>query len=324
MAKQKPRQGGAPQQRPQVNAEADARKVAEVEDGLAELQDLPEDIVEETPEAEPQRADITATQLRNLWNEVKRRDAQVAALRERLSTQEKELKDKEEEARGRIDELDLRESLLADGEKELETKRLAAKAGFIDEMRASTKEIAEKFDAMLDDAATWGVEAKERAFKAAVSEQERLATERAELDEQRESLRRREVEVRAAEDRVRSDADFLKAKEATVESLVQRRVEAELATARDEIEDLQSQLAAERERVAEKERDVRDLRNKLASFGDDPDGQQRRIDALTEKLRDKEDELARRPAEDRNRRPAAEGAARCRGRERFCSLAITA
>ncbi len=298
MAKQKPRQGGAPQPRPHVNAGADARKVAEVEDGLAELQDLPEDIVDVTPEAEPPRADITATKVRNLWNEVKRRDVQVAALRERLSTQEKELKDKEDEVRGRIEELDLRESLLADGEKELETKRLAARAGFVDEMRASTKEIAQKFDAMLDDAATWGVEAKERALRAAVSEQEQLATERAELDEQRELLRKREVEVRTAEDRVRSDADFLKAKEATVESLVQRRVGAELATARDEIEDLNSQLAAERERIVDRERDLRDLRNKLASFGDDPDGQQRRIDALTDKLRGKEDELARRPAED--------------------------
>ena len=297
MAKQKRRQSGSPQQRPQVNAEADPSKVAEVEQGLAELEDLPDDVVEETPEAEPPRADITATQLRNLWNDVKRRDAQVAVLRERLSAQEKDLKEKEVEVRGRADELDLRESLLAEEEKELEAKRLAAKAGFIGELRASTKEIAEKFDAMLDDAATWGAEAKERAFKAAVSEQERLTTERAELDEQRESLRRREVEIRALEDQVRSDADFLKAKEATLGDLVQRRVEAELAVVRDEIEDLKRQLAAETERVAHKARDINDLRRKLASFGDDPEGQQRRIEALTEKLRAKEDELARRPAE---------------------------
>ncbi len=64
-----------------------------------------------------------------------------------------------------------------------------------------------------------------------------------------------------------------------------------------EMEDLQSQLAAERERVADKEQEVRELRNKLARFGDDPEGQQRQIDALSAKLRDREDELSRRPSE---------------------------
>lgn len=293
--KNRPRRGRTPQPAPQNRAAADEVKVAEVEDGLAKLQDLPDDVLDQTPEELP--TEVTATQLKNLWVKVKQRDAQLDSLREKLSAQETELKEQDEKIRARVKQLDDREALLAADEQELEAKRLAAKAGFVDEMRAATKEVAERIDALFDAAATWDVQAKERAFLAAAAEQERLAAERAELDGARESLRQREVTVRAMEDEVRSNTEFLKEKEASIQSLVKRRVEADKAAVQEQIDDLESQLAAERERVAEKDVRLRDLRNRLASFGDDPEGQQRQIDALSAKLRDREDELSRRPAE---------------------------
>lgn len=298
MAKSKARQGASPQ-RPAANSgEADARKVDDIEQGLANLPEVPEDVVDEVPPVEPEAATVTAARLKNLFDQVKQQGEYYKRGREKLSEKVADLNAKDLKVKEQQAALDKREAELAAAEKDLEAKRMAAKAGFVDELRATTKEVSEKIDAMLIDAVTWGAQCKAKALEATAAEQERLAAERAQLDSEWESLRKRQADVRALEAEVSSTTEFLKAREASLDSLVQRRVETEITTVRDDLEGTKAQLQAGLERVARKDSEVRQLRNELARFGDDPDGLKRRIEELSEELRIKKDELARRPPED--------------------------
>ncbi|MEV0971243.1 AAA family ATPase [Microtetraspora glauca] len=298
MAKSKARQSASPQ-RPAANSgEADARKVDDIEQGLATLPEVTEDVVDEVPPVERETGTVTVTRLKNLFDQVKQQGEIYKRAREKLSEKAADLNAKDLEVNEQQAALDKRETELAAAEKDLEAKRMAAKAGFVDELRATTKEVSDKIDAMLIDAAMWGAEGKAKALAATAAEQERLAAERAQLDSEWESLRKRQADVRVLEAEVSSTMEFLKAREASLDSLVQRRVEIEITTIRDELEDTKAQLQAKLERVARKDSEVRQLRNELARFGDDPDGLKRRIEELSEELRIKKDELARRPPED--------------------------
>ncbi|MER6000870.1 AAA family ATPase [Nonomuraea angiospora] len=298
MAKSKARLGASPQ-RPAANSgEADARKVDDIEQGLATLPEVPEDVVNEVPPVERETATVTVTRLKNLFDQVKQQGETYKRAREKLSEKAADLNAKDLKVKEQQATLDKREAELAAAEKDLEAKRMAAKAGFVDELRATTKEVSEKIDAMLIDAATWGADGKAKALEATAAEQERLAAERAQLDSEWASLRKRQADVRALETEVSFTTEFLKAREASLDSLVQRKVETEITAIRDDLEDTKAQLQAGLDRVARKDSEVRQLRNELARFGDDPDGLKRRIDELSEELRIKKDELARRPPKD--------------------------
>ena len=298
MAKQKARPGGNSPRGAVGSQEADVRKVNEVEEGLANLPTVPEDVAADVAPVEPEAVAVTPTRLKNLYDQVKQHGENYKRAREKLSGLEAELSTKRSEVDEQEAALAVREVGLAAAEKDVETQRLAAKAGFVDELRATTKEVSEKIDAMLIDAATWGVESKAQALEASAVERERLTGERTQLDADWASLRKRDAEVRTLEAEVSSTTEFLKAKEAVLDSQVQRRVEFEIAGVRDELTDATARLEAEAERIARKDAEARELRNQLARFGGDPDGLKRRIDELTDELQAKNDALARRPPED--------------------------
>ncbi|MDI9941513.1 AAA family ATPase [Rhodococcus sp. IEGM 1351] len=308
MSKAKARRGASPQRtaakrdavlvtRPSTE-EANARKVDEVEQGLAALPEVPIDVLDEVPPVEPETSAVTATRVRNLFDQVKQQGENYKRAREKLSEKEAELEARGLEIKEQESGLAIREAELAAAEKDLQAQRLAAKAGFVDELRATTKEVSEKIDTMLIDAATWGAELKAKAVETTAAEHQRLTLERAQLDTDWESLRKRQAEVRALEVEVSSTTEFLKKKESSLDSVVQRQVETQVTLVRDDLEDTKSQLHAASARAASKDNEVRQLRNELARFGDDPDGMKRRIEELSEELRIKKDELARRPPED--------------------------
>lgn len=298
MAKPKARRGASPQRTAANTDEANALKVDEVEQGLAALPTVPSDVLDEVPPVQPETGTVTATRLKNLYDQVKQQSESYKRAREKLSEMEADLESRNLAIKEQESQLTKREGELAAAEKDIEAQRLAAKAGFVDELRATTKEVSEKIDAMLIEAATWGAELKAKAVEATAAEHQRLNSERAQLDADWESLRKREADVRALGGEVSSTAEFLKEKESALDSVVRRRVETEVALVRDELEDTKDQLDAERARAASKDSEVHRLRNELARFGDDPDGMKRRIDELSTELRIKTDELARRPPED--------------------------
>jgi hypothetical protein len=298
MAKHKARQGGTPPRGSAGSQEADIRKVNEVEEGLANLPAVPEEVAAEVAPVGPEAAAINPTRLKNLYDQVRQQGENYKRAREKLSGLEEELKSKRTELSEQEAALAVREAELAASEKDVEAKRLAAKAGFVDELRATTREVSEKIDAMLIDAATWGAEGKARALEASAVERDRLTAERTQLDADWASLRKREADVRTLEAEISSTTEFLKAKEAALDSQVQRRVELEIAGVRDELAYATARLEAEAERVAKKDAENRELRNQLARFGGDPEGLQSRIEQLSEELRAKNDELSRRPPED--------------------------
>lgn len=298
MAKPKPRQGhNAPRPAQNTGAADAAQKVEDVVQGLAELPDVPQEVLDEVPPVEPDTAEVSATQVKNLYDRVRQAAENYKVARERVAKKQAELNTKEVEITEQTSNLDTREADLAAAEKELESKRLAAKAGFVDELRVTTREVSAKIDAMLLDAATWAVDSKAKALEAADVEYQRIAAERAQLDAEQTSLREREAELRRREADVSSRSEFIKAKEASFEPLIQRRVAAGIASVQDALEAAEDDLRAERDRAAKRGSEISRLRNELARFGNDPEGLQRRVDELTEELRAKKDELARRPAE---------------------------
>jgi hypothetical protein len=297
MAKQRGRGNTQPQRTPQRSQATDTRQVEEIEQGLAELPEIPEEVLEEVPPVEPEVAEVNATRLKLLYNQVKQQGEYYKRAREKQSERESTLDNRESAAQELELELGSRELELASVEKELEGKRLAAKAGFVDDLRATTKKVSDKLDAMLVDAATWGAEGKVKALAAVSAEQERLDADRAQLQKEWESLRTLQTEVRTLEAQVASDAAFVKAKDAALDSDVQRRAQAQTDAIMADLEDARMQLEAANMRVEKKDAEAKQLRNDLARFGDDPEGLKRRVEQLAEELRERRDELSRRPPE---------------------------
>lgn len=298
MARQKARQSGSAARESAGRQAADVGKVNEVEEGLAKLPAVPDDVAAEVTTVGPEAAAINPTRLKNLFDQVRLSGEQYKRAREKLSAAEEECNSKRSELSDKARALQKREAELLAAEKDIQVQRLAAKAGFVDELRATTREVSEKIDAMLIDAATWGAEGMVKALEANAVERDLLTAERTQLGADLASLGRREAEMRTREAEVASMIEFLKAKEATLGPQVQRQVDFEITTIRDELADVTARLHAEVERVAKKDAENRELRNQLARFGDDPDGLKRRIEEMSEELRAKNDELSRRPPED--------------------------
>lgn len=298
MAKSKARRGTTPQRAVANNEESNARKVDEVEQGLVELPTVPPDVVDDVAPVQSETGTVTATRLRNLFDRVKHQGENYKRASEKLADKKLDIEARDSKIKELESALAEREAELAAAEKDLEVKRLAAKAGFVDELRATTKEVSEKIEMMLTEATTWGAELRSKAAETAAAEHQRLSLERAQLDAGWETLRRREADVRILELEASSTAEFLKAKESSLDAVVQRRVENEVARVQDDLEDTKDELDAVTARAFSKESELRKLRNELARFGEDPEGMKRRIKELSDDLRIKTDELARRPPED--------------------------
>jgi hypothetical protein len=303
-------QRGGQQRHPQPNPGAERREFKNIEEKATVMSEATQGI-EEQPLAEPlAQSEVDAphsptfAQVKELWSKVERLEKVYSALKEKNEAREKQLFDQEqvlarskEEAAARERSLDSQQAQLKAEEDELEKKRLAARAGFLEERRASTKEIVDRIDAMISSAETWGVEAKIQAAQDAIRQREQLAIERSQLDQKIETIRTREAEVHTAEEKIRTDAEFLRQKESMFDGRMERLKRELLTRHQLEIEDLQDQLVAEQGRVIAKERQARELQLRLDTYGQDPDGQVRLIAQLKEKLRGLEELLSRRPEE---------------------------
>ena len=297
MAKSKARRGGNARRAGTNADEVAVQKVQDVEEGLQELPEIPADIIDDEEPVEEVTGTVTATQVKNLYLRVKQQGENYKRAAEALEKTRATLEAKEVEHKEKEKAFATRETELAAAEKDLEAQRLAAKTGFVDEMRATTKEVSAKIDAMLSDAATWGVEAKAKAIEAAAADQERLVAEQELISTEWATLRQQQADARALQAELSASQEFLKNMESTLEAAAQRRAESQIALIRDELEDTKALLEAEADRIARKDGQIQDLRNQLARFGDDPDGLKDRLEQLSDQLRTMKDELARRPPE---------------------------
>lgn len=292
-------------------ANADEKRLAEVERELAAVAALLPDVDDDATALTESEISNT-TRLRNAWNAVKQHEQRLKRTVEKLEVEAESAKrtrgeldtERDDLAKDREalsaanDRLEERTAELAAAELELEVQRSAAKAGFADDRRAVTREAADRRDAILAEVASIEEDARARATAILAdaraeleSERNQLAAQRAELHGQTTALREQEVQL----ENTKAITDLT---ESMLAERYERRLQSEVADARDRLEEAVQLLDAERQRGANRARELATLRTELARFGDDPDAAKRRNDELEDQLRSLRDELSRRPPAD--------------------------
>ncbi len=292
--------------RDQATGGRDEDRLAEVEAEIAATPELPEDIVGDLEPVEIPEADIGNTvRLRNAWIAAKQFEMGWKKAREKADGEAEALKEVRgalEEERAalteRSDQLREREAEIARAERELEEQRSVAKAGFAPDLRVMTREAAQRRDEILAEVARLEDDARVRASAIVASAQQKLEAERARLAEEQAELRGRELTLREKEAQVQDDLAFSQVKESMLAGQLERRLEAEVAGIREELEKTQAILELERQRREARDQDLRALRAELARYGEDPETAKRRSDDLVQRLADLHDELSRRPPAD--------------------------
>ena len=281
----------------------DEEKLAEVEAEIAATPKLPEDIVGDLEPVEVPEADIgNAVRLRNAWNAVKQFEAGWKKARERADGEAEALK----EERGALEtdraalaersgQLEEREAEIARAELALEEQRSVAKAGFIPDLRAMTREAAQRRDEILAEATQLEDDARVRASAIVALAQQELDAERSRLAAERAELRGRELTLREKEAQVDADLAFAQVKESMLAERFERRLDAQVADVREDLERAQQLFELERQRAEAKDRELRSLRDELARYDEDPESVKRRNDYLVQQLAALRDELSRRP-----------------------------
>ena len=296
----------APAPRDQAAVDRDEGRLAEVEAEIAMTPELPEDIVGDLEPVEVPEADIgNAVRLRNAWIAAKKFEAGWKRAREKADGEAEALKEAHgalEEERvaltERSDQLGEREAEIARAELALEEQRTAAKAGFFSDLRVMTHEAAQRRDEILAEVARLEDDARVRASAIVASAQQKLEAERAGLAEERAELRGRELTLREREAQVQGDLAFAQVKESMLAGRFERRLEAEVADVREELEKTQAILELEHQRREARDQELRVLRAELARYGEDPETAKRRSDDLVQQLAALRDELSRRPPAD--------------------------
>jgi hypothetical protein len=292
--------------RSQATVNRDEEKLAEVEAEIAATPKLPEDIVGDLEPFEAPEADNgNAVRLRNAWTAVKKFEAGWKKALERADGEAQALK----EERGALDtdrtalaersgELEEREAQIARVELALEEQRSVAKAGFIPDLRAMTKEAAQRRDEMLAEATKLEDDARVRASAIVALAQQELDTERSRLAAERAELRSRELTLREKEVQVDADLAFAKVKESMLAERFEHRLENQVTDVREDLERAQALFELERRRAEARDRELRSLRDELARYDEDPESVKQRIDYLAQQLTALRDELSRRPLAD--------------------------
>lgn len=296
----------------------DAARLARVEAETKEARArLPEEVAAGLEPVEVPASEVGgAVQLQNLWNRVKELEraweqAQKKA-KEQAESGEKALSKAREELEAdraahaeeaeRLDakseRLDAREAEIAREERAIEEQRSAAKTGFAADLRSMTRDAAARRDEILADITRLEDDARVRAAASAAAAQAELEAERARLAEESARLREREEGLREQEAQADSDRQLAQAKERMLVSRLERQTEAQTADIRAQRDEARELLEFERTLRESRERDLRDLRDRLARYDDDPESAKRRIEELHQKVADLSDELSRRPPAD--------------------------
>ena len=162
-----------------------------------------------------------------------------------------------------------------------------------------TQEAAQRRDEILAEVARLEDDARVRASAIVASAQQELEAERARLAEERAELRGRELTLREREAQVEDDLAFAQAKESMLAERFERRLEAQVADVREQLEESAADPRAGT--PASGRRGIRSceaLRAELARYGEDPESAKRRNDDLVQQLAALRDELSRRPPAD--------------------------
>lgn len=286
-------------------AAQDQTRIAQVEAEIAKAE-LPEDVAPDDEPIDVSDSEIgNATQLKNLWIKVKELERQWIKAREKAESETKALHDERaslDADRSALTErggkLDAREADLARAELEIEAQRSAAKVGFLSDLRALTEDAAKRRDAMLAEATRLEDEAHVRANAIVAAAQESLDSERAELAAERSVLRRDQAALQDREGKLEDELAFAQNKAAVLNERYERRLEYQVAHAKEKLDEQHDLLDAERQRGSEREQELRTLRTELARYGEDPEGAKRRNDRLVQQVNELRDELSRRPPAD--------------------------
>jgi hypothetical protein len=298
------RQPGA--DRSHAAANRDEEKLVEVEAEIAATPKLAEDIVGGLEPGEVPEADIpSVVRLRNAWIAVKQFEAGWKKARERADGEAEALKEERgvlETDRAALAErsrqLEEREAEIARAELTLEEQRSVAKAGFIPDLRAMTRAAAQRRDEILAEVTQLEDDARVRASAIVASAQQELDAERSRLAAERSELRGRELTLREKEAQVDADQAFAQVKESMLADRFERRLEAQVADIREELEKTQEILELERQWREARNQELRDLRAELARYGEEPETAKQRSDDLAQQFAALRDELARRPPAD--------------------------
>lgn len=283
-----------------------AKKIADVEDGLAAAK-IPDDTESGAVAVEIAESEVgNATQLRNLWIKVKELEVRWTRSREKAEWEAKALEEERASLKAdrsaltdRLDELAMREAELARAELDLEGQRSAAKVGFADELRTLTAEAAQRRDDLLEEATRIAEDARSHAKRIVASAEEELVSQRTRLAEEWSKLRQDESALREREAKVEGDLTFAQTKSSMLEGQFERRLEARVADVREQLNEARQLLEMERRRMDDREQELGRLRAEMARYGEDPESSKRRNDDLVQELTKLRDELSRRP-------PAAE------------------
>ena len=304
-----------------TNAAHDEAKLAEVEAGLAATSPVPEDIAADLSDLAVDESEaLNVIRLRNLWNQIKQREAGWLRAKERaeneaiaLQAERDALAASAQALTERADQLEELRAEVAREEAAIEVQRSAAKAGFASDRRAITQEAVQRRDEILAETARLEEEARVKAGEVVSLAQQKLDEERAALAAEWAKLRIEQAGLREREAQVEGDLAFAQATESMLSDQFDRRLEAQVAAVQHQLEDATQLLALERQRRENRDQELRDLRDELSRYGEDPNEIKRRGDDLARQVGELRDQLSRRPpaeevAELRRRAQAADDA----------------
>lgn len=284
--------------------EQDQARIDEVSQGLEAAAPLPPEIVEEVATAEVPDEHLTARKLKQLWEDLKRRELGWKKVLDRVEAQSKELT----EAIGKLaldraavtasqEALAARDAELARAETEVEKARLDAREGFAEENRAALRDLARQHEQLLQDAAELESKANKKAASILEKARASAAKEDEKLEHERVQIRAMQLQHRLEAEQLANDRALLEAREGLRADQYERRMTTATADLQFDLEDLQDLHQQEQSRREDRDREVSDLRARLAGYGDDPQELLRRRDELTDQVQKLRDELARRPEE---------------------------
>lgn len=309
------------------SAAKEAAYLAEVEKGLESTESVLDEVASEVPIVDVHDVEVdSALKLRNLWINVKQREAQwIAAKRkadnalvelavdqDRIKTERAALTERE----GRAAE---REAALARAEMEVEAQRSDAKAGFADELRAMTKDAARRRDELLAEAASIEDEARRQADVIRSAARDELERERERITAETVRLRDQQVEIDIQKAKLEHEIEWARTREAMAEAHLERRTEERVTLIHAELDDARQMLEIERGLRRSRDQEIRDLRNQLATYGDDPHIFQQENDRLRAQVAELRDDLSGRPSPDQvdDLRRRAQRAEEAQEREKY-------
>ncbi|SDM92007.1 AAA domain (dynein-related subfamily) [Lentzea albidocapillata subsp. violacea] len=286
-------------------SDQDAARLDEVEAGLDDTNSVPDDIAAEVADLKiTEEKQLTATRVKNVWIQVKTREAAWIRAKERAEATEKALQADRDALTAdrqalveRAERIAEREMATARAEADLEIQRSAARAGFADDLKELTRAAVQHRDELLAESLHIAEEARKRAAEVLSAAHEETHAERERLVALTEELATRETNLRRREAKVEADLEFAEVKNAMLTGQQVRQLEVQIADEREQVADLRDDLEAERQRRRARDERIRELQAELAHYGDDPDALIRQRDELVAQVTKLRDEMSRRPPE---------------------------